>query len=145
MYQKTCIFNLILLGIPSSLVLFVKGRGVVGLYVGSIDKKLSSHCLGGQGGLIQFVKKGKFVTNKIMLNEVLKICEKWCIFYLIWVGFLSILILSVTLSRQNLLNLTKVICRQSLKEKIAQTLTIIKNKWEFQSPTCSDYKHHKHS
>ena len=78
------------------------------------------------------------MTNKIMLNEVLKICEKWCIFYLIWVGFLSILILSVTnrrseggegsLSRQNLLSLTKVICRQSLKEKIAQTLTKIKNK-----------------
>ena len=28
MYQKTCIFHLILLGIPSSLVLFVNNRGV---------------------------------------------------------------------------------------------------------------------
>ena len=30
MYQKTCIFHLILLGIPSSLVFFVKNRGVGG-------------------------------------------------------------------------------------------------------------------
>ena len=39
----------------------------------------------------------------------------------------------------------KVIWWQSLKEKIAQTLTEIKNKQEFQCATWSDYKHHKHS
>ena len=39
----------------------------------------------------------------------------------------------------------KVIYQQSLKEKISQTLIEIKNKYEFQSATWSDYKQHKHS
>ena len=34
----------------------------------------------------------------------------------------------------------KVICWYSLKEKIAQTFTEIKNKQEFQCTTWSDYK-----
>ena len=51
------------------------------------------------------------------------------------------------LNGQNQLSVTKVIesCRRSLKEKISQTLTEIKNKSEFQSATWSKYKHHKHS
>ena len=87
MYQKTRIFHLILLGVSSSLVLFVKDRG---------------WGTGGGGGL---------------------------------------------LNGQNQLSVTKVIesCRRSLKEKISQTLTEIKNKSEFQSATWSKYKHHKHS
>ena len=36
MYQKKCIFHLILLGIPSGLALFVKKRGIGGDYL--IDK-----------------------------------------------------------------------------------------------------------
>ena len=49
------------------------------------------------------------------------------------------------LNGKNLLSMMKVIWWQSLKEKIAQTLTEIKNKQEFQCATWSDYKHHKHS
>ena len=66
MYQRTSIFYLFLLGIPSSLVLSIKNRG-----------------MGGSG----------------LLNG------------------------------HNLLSMTKVICWWSLKEKIAQTLFEIKNKY----------------
>ena len=48
------------------------------------------------------------------------------------------------LNGQNPLSVTKVICRRSFKEKIAQTL-IIEIKNELQSATWADYKHHKHS
>ena len=66
MHQRTCIFHLFLLGIPSSLVLSIKNRGM------------------GGGSLLH---------------------------------------------GQNLLSVVKVICWWSLKEKFAQTLFEIKNKY----------------
>ena len=81
MYQKTCIFHLILLGVPSRLVLSVKNK----------------RCFTKRGGL---------------------------------------------LNRKNLSGMMKVIW-WSPKEKITQTLFEIKIKYEFQSATWSDCKHHK--
>ena len=53
------------------------------------------------------------VLSKLEVNK-----KRWCIFHLILVGIPSILILSIGgwgFIGQNLLSVTKVICRQSLK------------------------------